>query len=85
MPASDVITPAVSTAVRSSGSFVRLVRGGRACPICAMRRCATPAVCANEYANRSWDECADCGGSGFDSSEFDIWCPVCLGLGVLEV
>jgi ribosomal protein S14 len=86
MPA--VAVPAVPSALAESQSVrrpVRLVRAGRACPVCGERRCSAPTECANEYANRSWTECADCGGSGYDTTGFDIWCRVCVGTCVVEV
>jgi hypothetical protein len=85
MPASDLITPVAPPVFRSTTAPVRLVRGGRACPVCGDRRCAVPTECATEYANRSWGECADCGGSGYDTTGFDIWCRICVGTGVVEV
>ncbi|MFF8649933.1 hypothetical protein ACF06D_17120 [Streptomyces griseoluteus] len=84
MPASVVIAPAASS-VGSAEAPVRLVRGGRGCPVCGERRCSVPAECANEYANRSWGACDDCAGSGYDTTGFDIWCPVCVGTGTVEV
>lgn len=84
MPASAVLAPVVALPV-TRPEPVRLVRGGRSCPVCAERRCADVSVCAAEFAARSWIECADCGGSGFDTTGFDVWCPVCDGARVLEV
>lgn len=84
MPASAVLVPVVALPVTSPAP-VRLVRGGRACPVCAGTHCADAVACAAEFANRSWADCPDCGGSGFDTIGFDIWCPVCDGSCVLEV
>lgn len=80
----DLVTP-VTPLVQPRPAPVRLVRGGRACPVCAERRCSDPAACAAEFAARSWGECDDCDGSGFDTLGLDIWCPTCGGARVLEV
>ncbi|WP_185992964.1 hypothetical protein [Streptomyces sp. 130] len=53
--------------------------------MCAERHCPEPADCAAEFASGAWAECADCGGSGYDTTGFDIWCPVCAGSRVVEV
>ncbi|MFB7779990.1 hypothetical protein [Streptomyces bauhiniae] len=84
MPASVVIAPAASS-VEPTVAPVPLVRGGRSCPVCGERRCLVPADCANEYVNRAWGACGDCAGSGYDTTGFDIWCPVCVGTGTVEV
>ncbi|CAI4157081.1 hypothetical protein CCOS2040_06765 [Streptomyces albidoflavus] len=86
MPATLVVPhPAPVSARPVFSAPVRLSRGGGSCPVCAERRCGDAGACATEYANRFWAECADCGGSGFDTLGFDIWCRVCVGARVLEV
>jgi hypothetical protein len=84
MPASAVLAPVVALP-SARPEPVRLVRGGRACPACAERVCADAGACAADLATRSWANCQDCGGSGYDTTGFDIWCPVCVGSGTVEV
>jgi hypothetical protein len=83
MPASAVLAPVVALSVTRPAP-VRLVRGSRSCPVCAEGRCADASVCAAEFTARSWIDCRDCGGSGFDTTGFDIWCRVCDGARVVE-
>lgn len=63
---------------------IRLVRGGRECPVCAEVRCVAPSDCAAEFTARTWIKCPDCNGSGWDSTGAGIWCPTCVGSTVLE-
>jgi hypothetical protein len=83
MPASAVLARVVALPATHTVP-VRLVRGGRVCPVCAEGRCADVSVCAAEFAARSWVDCPQCAGSGFDTTGFDIWCPVCDGARIVE-
>ncbi|BFV58076.1 hypothetical protein KCMC57_up31800 [Kitasatospora sp. CMC57] len=64
---------------------VRLVRSGRECPVCSEHHPKSSADCSAEFAARSWADCQDCAGTGWDSTGFGIWCLVCGGAKVLEV
>ncbi|QHC25260.1 hypothetical protein [Streptomyces sp. GS7] len=57
---------------------------GRVCPVCAERRCQDAAECAAEYESRTWMACPDCDGTGYDTTEFQIWCLVCGGAKEIE-
>lgn len=60
-------------------------RSVRRCPICWKPNCLNPAACKAAFSAAEWLECPACGGSGYDTSGFQLYCPDCGGAKVLEV
>ncbi|TFE55348.1 hypothetical protein E3E14_05865 [Streptomyces sp. ICN441] len=57
---------------------------GRSCPVCAEVRCLDADGCRASFDTFEWMDCPDCQGTGFDTTEFQIFCPVCGGAKVVE-
>ncbi|MGY4972038.1 hypothetical protein ACWGCC_23055 [Streptomyces nigrescens] len=88
MPASPALVrpaPAPIAVPPALVAPVRLVRSSAVCPVCGNSRCIDPAACNAEYEAREWATCPDCEGTGFDSTEFQIWCSLCGGAKVVEL
>ncbi|NJQ03554.1 hypothetical protein [Streptomyces zingiberis] len=64
----------------------RIVRtAARCCAVCGLSHCDAPQACRWEYDRTEWLECPDCGGSGYDTTGFRIFCPICRGSKMLKV
>ncbi|MEV4915299.1 hypothetical protein AB0K47_00425 [Streptomyces tirandamycinicus] len=59
-------------------------RSVRCCPVCAEPRCADADECRAAFDTFEWMDCPACEGTGYDTNEFQIFCPVCDGAKVLE-
>ncbi len=59
-------------------------RSVRCCPVCAEPRCADADACRAAFDTFDWMDCPACEGTGYDTTEFEIYCPVCDGAKVLE-
>lgn len=60
-------------------------RSSRICAVCGKSRCQDPAACRTVFGATEWLECPACGGSGYDSTGFQLYCLDCGGAKVLEV
>lgn len=81
MPVS-LLHPHRST-VPPASTIVR--RSARCCAVCGTARCHDAEACRRDFGTIEWLECPDCAGSGYDTTGFRIFCPVCRGAKVLEV
>ncbi|MDX3094552.1 hypothetical protein PV417_08260 [Streptomyces sp. ME19-03-3] len=52
--------------------------------VCGDRRCRDVATCAAYFEARSWMDCPECEGTGYDSTGFQIWCHMCEGGRLVE-
>ncbi|MFC1417273.1 hypothetical protein [Streptacidiphilus cavernicola] len=78
-----VVAPVLSVPVAELKP-VRVSRAGRECPVCASAPCSSPLDCAAEFSAHVWVACADCAGTGWDSTGMAIWCRVCGGSKIVE-
>ena len=60
-------------------------RSARSCAVCGKTRCEDPRSCRLTFGSTEWLECPTCGGTGYDTTGFQLYCPDCGGAKVLRV
>lgn len=84
MPAGTALVAPVLSLPVADPEPLRISRAGRECPVCALAPCASPLDCAAEFLVHAWVACADCAGTGWDTTGMAIWCRACGGSKIVE-